>query len=44
MLPHARQPYSDRYIDTARMYGNEAQVGEALRESGIARDQVFISE
>ena len=25
------------------MYGNEAQVGEAVRESGIPRSQVFIS-
>ncbi|CDO72820.1 hypothetical protein BN946_scf185002.g5 [Trametes cinnabarina] len=32
-----------RHIDTARMYGNEAQVGEAVRESGIPRDQVFIT-
>src|SRR6187200_1723592 len=31
-----------RHIDTAQAYGNEASVGQALRESGIARDQVFI--
>lgn len=32
-----------RHIDTAQAYGNEASVGQALRESGIARDQVFIT-
>ena len=31
------------HIDSARMYGNEAQVGEAVRESGIPRSQVYIS-
>ena len=25
------------------MYGNEAQVGEAVRESGVPRSQVYIS-
>jgi len=32
-----------RHIDTAQAYGNEASVGEGLRESGVPRDQVFIS-
>jgi diketogulonate reductase-like aldo/keto reductase len=32
-----------RHLDTAQAYGNEASVGRALRESGIARDQVFIT-
>jgi 2,5-diketo-D-gluconate reductase A len=32
-----------RHIDTAQMYGNEAEVGEALRESGLAREDVFIT-
>lgn len=32
-----------RSIDTARIYGNEHGVGDALRESGIARSEVFIS-
>lgn len=31
-----------RHIDTAAAYGNEAGVGQALRESGLARDEVFI--
>jgi len=32
-----------RHIDTAQAYGNEASVGRALRESGVARDEVFIT-
>ena len=32
-----------RHIDTAQIYGNEASVGRALRESGIPRDEVFIT-
>lgn len=32
-----------RHIDTAQMYGNEAEVGQALKESGLARDEVFIT-
>ena len=32
-----------RHIDTAEMYGNEKGVGEAVRESGIPRDEVFIT-
>ena len=32
-----------RHIDTATMYGNEADVGHALASSGLARDQVFIT-
>ncbi|KAI0780273.1 Aldo/keto reductase [Fomes fomentarius] len=32
-----------RHIDSAQMYRNEAKVGEALRESGIPREQVFIT-
>lgn len=31
-----------RLIDTAAAYGNERDVGEAIRRSGLARDQVFI--
>jgi diketogulonate reductase-like aldo/keto reductase len=31
-----------RLIDTAASYFNERQVGEGIRRSGIARDQVFI--
>jgi len=32
-----------RHIDTAEMYGNEHEVGEGLRASGIRRDDVFIT-
>jgi hypothetical protein len=32
-----------RYIDTAEMYGTETEVGEGLRASGVARDEVFIT-
>ena len=32
-----------RHIDTAQMYGNEKGVGEAVRESGIDRGDVFIT-
>ena len=32
-----------RHIDTATMYGNEAAVGEGLRASGVARDEVFVT-
>jgi diketogulonate reductase-like aldo/keto reductase len=31
-----------RHIDTAAAYRNERQVGEGLRASGIARDEVFV--
>src|SRR4051812_28987369 len=32
-----------RHIDTAQAYGNEASVGRALRASGIAREEAFIT-
>lgn len=32
-----------RLVDTARIYGNEGDVGMAVRESGLARDQVFVT-
>jgi 2,5-diketo-D-gluconate reductase A len=32
-----------RHIDTAEMYGNEKGVGEAIAESGIPRDQIFVT-
>jgi diketogulonate reductase-like aldo/keto reductase len=31
-----------RHIDTAALYGNEEDVGRAVRESGIPRDQIFV--
>ncbi|CDO70195.1 hypothetical protein BN946_scf184905.g7 [Trametes cinnabarina] len=32
-----------RHIDTARYYKNEDQVGEAIRRSGIPREQIFVT-
>jgi 2,5-diketo-D-gluconate reductase A len=32
-----------RHIDTAQAYGNEESVGEALRESGVAREEIFLT-
>ncbi|MCU1472359.1 aldo/keto reductase [Amnibacterium sp.] len=32
-----------RHIDTAEMYGNEKEVGEAVRESGIDRGEIFVT-
>src|SRR5919202_48085 len=32
-----------RHIDTAYIYGNESDVGKAIRESGIHREEVFIT-
>ena len=31
-----------RHIDTAAAYGNEREVGEGIRRSGIASDDVFL--
>ncbi|MBO4864366.1 MAG: aldo/keto reductase [Eubacterium sp.] len=31
-----------RYIDTARMYENEFEIGQALEEYGIAREELFL--
>jgi len=32
-----------RHVDTAQLYGNEADVGRALAESGLPRDEVFVT-
>ena len=32
-----------RHIDTAEMYGNEKEVGQAIRESGIDPSEVFVT-
>ena len=32
-----------RHIDTAEMYGNEAEVGEAIRNSGLDRGEIFVT-
>lgn len=32
-----------RHIDTAAVYGNEAEVGDAIRESAVPREDIFIT-
>ena len=32
-----------RHIDTAAIYGNEREVGRAVRDSGIPREQLFVT-
>jgi|tagenome__1003787_1003787.scaffolds.fasta_scaffold20712200_2 2,5-diketo-D-gluconate reductase A len=32
-----------RHLDTATMYGNEAEVGRALADSGVPREEVFLT-
>jgi diketogulonate reductase-like aldo/keto reductase len=32
-----------RHVDTAQAYGNEGSVGEGLRQSGVAREDVYLT-
>ena len=32
-----------RHIDSAQMYGNEREVGEGIRLSGVPRNQIFVT-
>jgi len=32
-----------RHIDTAQIYGNEEAVGRAIKDSGVARGELFIT-
>ena len=32
-----------RHLDTAHMYQTELEVGAAIKESGIARDEIFVT-
>jgi diketogulonate reductase-like aldo/keto reductase len=32
-----------RHIDTAQAYGNEESVGQAIRESGVPREEIFLT-
>jgi len=32
-----------RHIDTARMYGNEASIGSAIHDSGIPREEIWVT-
>lgn len=42
MVSHALKA-GYRHIDTAQMYGNESEVGEAIAASGVPRDEIFIT-
>lgn len=32
-----------RHLDTATAYGNEAEVGQAIRDSGLPREEIFVT-
>lgn len=32
-----------RHIDTAAAYGNEKSVGRAIKDSGIPREEIFVT-
>jgi diketogulonate reductase-like aldo/keto reductase len=32
-----------RHVDTAKMYGNESEVGEGLKSGGVPRDEIFVT-
>jgi len=32
-----------RHVDTARIYGNEGDVGAAVRESGVPREEIYVT-
>ena len=32
-----------RHLDGAAAYGNEREIGEAIKESGIAREAIFVT-
>ncbi len=32
-----------RAIDTAQIYGNEAEVGQAIADSGVPRDDIYLT-
>ncbi|MFG6177751.1 2,5-didehydrogluconate reductase DkgB [Halomonas sp. THAF12] len=40
---HAALDLGYRHIDTAQMYGNEAEVGQAIADSGIPREEIFLT-
>ena len=41
VLDAFRQGY--RHIDTAPGYGTEQEIGQAIREAGIPREEIFIT-
>ena len=42
IVPHALK-LGFRHVDTAQIYGNEAEVGEAIAASGVARGDLFLT-
>ncbi|NSY49213.1 aldo/keto reductase [Agrobacterium tumefaciens] len=42
IVPHCLKA-GFRHIDTAQIYGNEAEVGEAIAGSGVARSDIFLT-
>jgi diketogulonate reductase-like aldo/keto reductase len=42
ILPHALNA-GFRHIDTAQIYGNEAEVGEAMAGAGVPRNDIFLT-
>jgi diketogulonate reductase-like aldo/keto reductase len=42
IVPHALK-LGFRHIDTAQIYGNEAEVGEAIANSGVQRSDIFLT-
>ncbi|MDP9810060.1 diketogulonate reductase-like aldo/keto reductase [Rhizobium tibeticum] len=42
IVPHALK-VGFRHVDTAQIYGNEAEVGDAIAGSGIARGDIFLT-
>ncbi|MFF2323912.1 aldo/keto reductase [Agrobacterium sp. NPDC058088] len=42
IVPHALK-LGFRHVDTAQIYGNEAEVGEAIIHSGVARGDIFLT-
>lgn len=41
---YSRHSLCRRHVDTAQVYRNEADVGAAVLQSGLKREDVFISE
>lgn len=42
IVPHALKA-GFRHVDTAQIYGNEAEVGDAIAASGVARRDIFLT-
>lgn len=45
LIQSVKSAYDDGYrlFDTAQMYGNEAAVGQAIKELNVARDDIFVT-